>query len=145
MASLESSVFVSVLLALVLLFVDYLVLPAVTFSILLIVVFMGFIASAMAGSENNSYRVGGIAGGVLAVMFFLINFITAPTLTYDLYGLDFNMLLMTEGLVLLIFGFVLSLMIFMFLGAFGGLIAEELFGSDEKELGKQGNSKPYKY
>ena len=112
---------------------DFLILPNIPISIIFIVVFIGFIASAMAGSENNSYRVGGIAGGVLAVMFFLVNFITSPTLTFNLYGLNFSMLLMTEGFFLLILGFVFSLAVFMLLGAFGGLIAEVLFGTEEEE------------
>ncbi|MGV8144014.1 MAG: hypothetical protein ACP5OJ_05295 [Methanothermobacter sp.] len=145
MASLESSVFVSVFLALILLFANFFILSNVPISIYLIVVFIGFVASAMAGSENNSYRVGGIAGSVLAVMFFIINFVTAPTLTFDLYGLNYDALLMTEGFVLLMLSFVLSLAIFMLLGAFGGLIAEQLFGSDDESSGKQENSKPYKY
>lgn len=139
MASLETSVFISVFIALVLLFVDFLILPTLAVSVLFIVVFTGFIASAMAGSEKNSFRVGGIAGGVLAVMFFLVKLFTPPALTFDLYGLDFNVLLMFEGFIYLILGFVLSLAIFMLLGAFGGLIAQELFKPKEPE-----NSKPVK-
>ncbi len=139
MASLETSVFISVFIALVLLFVDFLILPTLAVSVLFIVVFTGFIASAMADSEKNSFRVGGIAGGVLAVMFFLVKLFTPPTLTFDLYGLDFNVLLMFEGFIYLILGFVLSLAIFMLLGAFGGLIAQELFGPKESD-----NSKPVK-
>ncbi|OPY24165.1 MAG: hypothetical protein A4E26_00463 [Methanobacterium sp. PtaU1.Bin097] len=142
MASLETSVFVSVLIALILIFVDYLILPTLLVTVLPIVVFTGFIASAMAGSEGNNYRVGGIAGGVLAVLFFLVKFFTPPTLTFNLYGLDFNVFLMFEGFIYLILGFVISLAIFMLLGAFGGMIAQELFGPDEKERDKQGNSKP---
>lgn len=146
MASLESAVFVSVLIALILIFVDFLILPSVAFSVLLIVVLAGFIASAMAGSEGNSYRVGGIAGGVLAVLFFLINFFTAPTLSYDLYSLGVDFLQASQGLIYLILGFVVSLAIFMFLGAFGGYIAEVLFGPKDSESEKnkenQRNSKP---
>lgn len=145
MASLESAVFISVFLALIILFADIIILPTFAIGILFIIVFTGFIASAMAGKENYSYRVGGIAGGVLAVMFFMVNFITSPTLSFDLYGLNFSVLLMTEGLIYLILGFIFSLAIFMFLGAFGGLIAEMLFGSDEKNSGKHGNSKPNQY
>lgn len=142
MASLETSVFVSVLIALILIFVNFLILPTLLVGVLFTVVFSGFLASTMAGSEGNSYRVGGIAGGVLAVLFFLVTFFTPPTLTFNLYGLDFSVLLMFEGFIYLIFGFVVSLAIFMFLGAFGGLIAQELFGPAEKEGDKQGNSKP---
>ena len=143
MASLESSVFISVFLALALIFVDYLILPTVTFTVLVILVFTGFIASAMAGSENNSYRVGGIAGGVLAVLFFLVKFFTGPELSFNLYGLNLNFALMSEGFIYLILSFIISLAIFMFLGAFGGLIAQELFSSKEDE-GKN-NSKPTEY
>ncbi len=132
MASLETSVFVSVFIALILLFLDLLILPTVLVSVLLIVVFTGFIASAMAGSEKNSYRVGGIAGGVLAVLFFLVTFFTPPTLSFNLYALDFSVLLLGQGFIYLIVGFVVSLAIFMFLGAFGGLIAQELFGPEEE-------------
>jgi hypothetical protein len=145
MASLESSVFISVLIALALIFVDFLILPAVAFGVLLIVVFTGFIASAMAGSENHSYRVGGIAGGVLAVLFFLVMFFTGPELSFDLYGLNFSFVLMSEGFVYLILSFILSLAIFMFLGAFGGLIAQELFRPKEEEPENQDSSKPSKY
>ncbi len=136
MASLESSVFISVFIALILLFVDFLILPSVAISVLFIVVFTGFIASAMAGSEKNSYRVGGIAGGVLSVMFFLVSFFTAPTLTFNLYGLGINLVLISEGFIYLILSFVLSLGIFMLLGAFGGLIAQELFGPKDSKSAK---------
>lgn len=142
MASLVTSVVVSVFLALVLIFVDYLILPFNLVTVLPIVVFIGFLASAMAGSENYSFRVGGMAGGVLAVLFFLVEFFTAPALDFDLYGLNFNVLLMGEGLIYLILGFVLSLGIFMVLGAFGGLIAQELFSRDEADEDK---SKPTEY
>lgn len=141
MASLETSVFISVFLALALIFVDFLILPIVIFGVLLIVVFTGFIASAMAGSENYSYRVGGIAGGVLAVLFFLVKFFTGPELSFNLYGLDLNFALMSEGFIYLILSFIVSLAIFMFLGAFGGLIAQELFSSKEGD----NNSKPTEY
>lgn len=139
MASLEISVFISVFLALALLFVNILILPTVIVGVLLIVVFTGFIASAMAGSENYSFRVGGIAGGVLAIMFFLVKLFTPPELTFDLYGLGFDPILMFQGFIYLILGFVVSLAIFMFLGAFGGLIAQELFATKDPD-----NSKPVK-
>ena len=145
MASLESSVLISVFIALTLIFVDFLILPTVALSVLFIVVFTGFIASAMAGSENNSFRVGGIAGGVLAVLFFLVTFLTSPELSFNLYGLNVNFLLLSEGFVYLILSFILSLAIFMFLGAFGGLIAQELFGPKEEKPENQGNSKPSEY
>lgn len=141
MASMETSVFISVLIALSLLFVDLLILPTITVSILFIIVFTGFLASAMAGSEKNSYRVGGFAGGVLAVMFFLVSFFTGPALTYNLYGLGIDLFLISEGLLYLILSFVLSIAIFMFLGAFGGLIAQELFGPKDSKPVDQGNSK----
>ncbi len=142
MASLESSVIISVFIALILIFVDFLILPAVVFSVLLIVVFAGFIASAMASSENNSYRVGGIAGGVLAVLFFLVIFFTGPELSFNLYGLGISLALMSEGFIYLILSFILSLAIFMFLGAFGGLIAQELFRPKDVKPENQANSKP---
>lgn len=141
MAGRESSVFISVFLALILLFVDFIILPSVAISVLFIVVFTGFIASAMAGSENNSYRVGGIAGGVLSVLFFIVTFFTAPTLSFNLYGLGFSLVLLSEGFIYLILSFILSLAIFMLLGAFGGLVAQELFGSKDKETGKPDTSK----
>lgn len=135
MASMETAVFISVFIALILLFVDILILPTIAVSILFIIVFTGFIASSMAGSEGNSYRVGGMAGGVLAVIFFLISFFTTPTLSYNLYslGIDFSMIF--QGFIYLILSFVLSLAIFMFLGAFGGIIAQELFGTKDTEHG----------
>jgi hypothetical protein len=145
MASLESAVFISVLVALTLIFVDFLILPTVLFGVLLIVVFTGFIASALAGSENNSYRVGGIAGGVLALLFFLVKFFTGPELSFNLYGLDLNFVLLSEGFVYLILSFIISLAIFMFLGAFGGLIAQELFSSKEDKPKNNGNSRPSEY
>jgi len=144
MASLESSVIISVFIALTLIFVDFLILPTVAFSVLLIVVFTGFIASAMAGSENNSYRVGGIAGGVLAVLFFFVTLFTGPELSFSLYGLGISFTLMSEGLIYLILSFILSLAIFMFLGAFGGLIAQELFKPKEDKP-ENHNSKPSEY
>ena len=94
MASFESSVFISSLLALFLMFVDFLILPTLMVSVLPIVVFAGFIASAMAGSEKHSYRVGGATGGVLAVLFFLVIFFTPPSLTFNLYSLGFDFFLM---------------------------------------------------
>jgi hypothetical protein len=141
MASLETSVFISVLLALILIFLDILILPTIAVNILFIIVFSGFIASAMAGSERNSYRVGGIAGGVLSVIFFLISFFTAPTLSYNLYALGMDFTMISQGLLYLVLGFVFSLAVFMFLGALGGLIAQELFGPKDSDSGNQRNSK----
>ncbi len=133
MASKETAVIISVFLALILIFVDFLILPSVAVSILLIVLFTGFIASAMAGSEKNSYKVGGFAGAVLAVMLFLVSFFTGPTLSFNIYSLGLDLSLISQGLIYLIFSFVLSLAIYMFLGAFGGMIAQELFGPKESE------------
>jgi len=142
MASMETAVFISVFIALVVLFIDFFVTPTILVGVLAIIVITGFIASAMAGSEKNSYRVGGIAGGVLAVLFFLVNFFTAPQLSFNLYSLNFDPGLIFQGMIYLILGFVLSLAIFMLLGAFGGLIAEELFGpKDSKPRRKPGNTK----
>lgn len=143
MASMETAVSISVFIALVVLFIDFFVTPTILVGVLAIIVITGFIASAMAGSEKNSYRVGGIAGGVLAVLFFLVNFFTAPQLSFNLYSLNFDPGLIFQGMIYLILGFVLSLAIFMLLGAFGGLIAEELFGSkDSKPRRKPGDTKP---
>jgi len=109
------------------------------------VVFAGFIASAMAGSEKHSYRVGGATGGVLAVLFFLVIFFTPPSLTFNLYSLGFDFFLMFEGFIFLIVGFVISLAIFMLLGAFGGLIAQELFAPEEPNSEEKDESQPLNY
>lgn len=142
MASFESSVFISTLLALFLMFVDFLILPTLLVSVLPIVVFAGFIASALASSEKHSYRVGGATGGVLAVLFFLVIFFTPPSLTFNLYSLGFDLFLMFEGFIFLIVGFVISLAIFMLLGAFGGLIAQELFAPEEPASGEKDEFQP---
>lgn len=133
MASMETAVIISVFLALVLLFVDFLILPSVAVSVLFIVLFTGFIASAMAGSERNSYKVGGFAGAVLAVMLFLVSFFTGPTLSFNIYSLGLDLSLISQGFIYLILSFVLSLAIYMFLGAFGGIIAQELLGPKDSE------------
>ena len=144
MASLESSVFVSVFIGLILIFANFFILPTVMIGVLPILVFAGFLASAMASSENYSYRVGGIAGGVLAMLFFLVGFITGPQLSYDFYGLGIDFTLMSQGFIYLLLSFIVSLAIFMFLGAFGGMIAQELLGSGKDEP-EEGNSKPSEY
>ena len=112
MASKETAVIISVFLALILIFVDFLILPSVAVSILLIVLFTGFIASAMAGSEKNSYKVGGFAGAVLAVMLFLVSFFTGPTLSFNIYSLGLDLSLISQGLIYLIFSFVWNCILF---------------------------------
>lgn len=131
--SMEVSIFISVIIALVL--------PFIGVSVLFTIVLIGFIASALAGSEGNSFKVGGIAGGVLSVLYFLIKFFTPPTLAYgdpsNLFMPDIFMA--SQGFVYLALGFVFSLAMFMVLGAFGGLIAEEIFGPKKSEP-KRGNA-----
>lgn len=145
MASLETSVIISAFIGLILIFTNFFIFPTILIGVLPVLVFTGFIASAMASRENYSYRAGGIAGGVLAILFFLVGFFTGPELSYNFYGLGIDFTLMAQGFVYLLLGFVVSLAIFMLLGAFGGLISQELLSSKEDEPEDEDNSQTSRY
>lgn len=94
-----------------------------------VLVILGFAASYLSESDQRSYKIGGIAGIVLAGLIFVYELFVWPSLPINppdvpdavLNGLRLN------GVIDLIFGLVFSVVIFFLLGALGGLVAQRLF------------------
>ena len=92
---------------------------------------------------NITFPVSGVTTSIFLppLVAFIVSFFTAPTLSFNLYGLGFSLILLSEGFIYLILSFILSLAIFMLLGAFGGLVAQELFGSEDSKSEENDTSK----
>jgi hypothetical protein len=96
-------------------------------SIIFSLIILGFIATYLTVSSQRSYKVGGIAGGILGIMIFIFGFFASPQLPNlpDLSG--FQMIgLALGGLFTLILGFILSVLICVLFGSIGGIIAQKI-------------------
>ncbi len=96
-------------------------------------VIMGFIATYLTVENQRSYKVGGIAGGVLGIILFVFSFFTPPELPYNLPNvLDFGISLAVGGLFTLILGFIVSIIVCYALGSLGGYIAMKMLKNETK-------------
>jgi hypothetical protein len=95
---------------------------------------MGFIATYLTVESQRSYKVGGIAGGILGILLFIFSFFTPPQLPYDLPNvLDFGLGLAIGGIFTLILGFIVSIIVCYALGSLGGYIAMKILKKETKE------------
>ncbi len=88
---------------------------------------MGFIATYLTVPEKSNYKVGAIAAFIFCILAFLYGFFTPPTLPYDLSTYASGLGLAFSSLITLIFGFIVTALIYITLGAIGGVIANFLF------------------
>ena len=131
--SLGTSIFISIILALILYFLG------ITSTIM--VVLIGFVAASLIKPEGRNYKVGGTAGIVIGVLIFLIIFFTPPELPYELaVPLAMGATMTLEGILDLILGFVFSIAMFVLLGSIGGYIAQALFKPKKREPQREKNS-----
>lgn len=86
-------------------------------------IIIGFIATYLTIENQRSYKVGGIAGGVLGIMLFIFSFFTPPDLPYNL---DFSAGFALGGILTLGIGFILSMLICYIFGSLGGLLAMKM-------------------
>ncbi|MDI6725217.1 MAG: hypothetical protein QMD61_11285 [Methanobacterium sp.] len=103
-------------------------------------IIIGFIATYLTIENHRSYKVGGIAGGVLGIMLFIFSFFTPPNLPYSL---GFNTGFAFSGIVTLGFGFIFSLLVCYVFGSLGGLIAIKMLKKKTKSRPK--NQTRYDY
>jgi hypothetical protein len=109
-------------------FVLGLILPLVGLGGMLSLLIMGFVATYLTRTEQTSYKVGGIATGVFCIVFFFIGFFTPPDMPYILPSpLSLGILVALSGILNIVFGLIVSLVIYGGLGLLGGLIAEKFF------------------
>jgi hypothetical protein len=124
--SLETSIFISIIIALFMYFIGI--------SSVIMVILIGFVAVSLIKPEERSYKVGGTAGIVLGVLIFLIIFFTPPDLPYQLAGpLVIGATMTFEGILDLILGFLFSIAMFVLLGSIGGYIAQAIFKPKKRE------------
>lgn len=97
-------------------------------------IIMGFIATYLTVESQRSYKVGGIAGGILGLLLFVFSFFTPPQLPYELpNALDFGISLAIGGIFTLFLGFIVSIIVCYALGSLGGYIAMKLLKKETKE------------
>jgi hypothetical protein len=96
------------------------------------VIIVGFIASYYTVPEKTSYKVGALAGVVMAVILLVISFLSPPDLPYTLpSATSLGVAVMASQFFILILGIVMSVLIFGFLGAIGGYLATLFFNPPE--------------
>jgi Na+-transporting methylmalonyl-CoA/oxaloacetate decarboxylase gamma subunit len=96
-------------------------------------ILVGFVATYLTTPEYADYKVGALSAALLSFIYFIYNFFAPPQLPYQLpsplvLGLGYAI----EGIFTLMVGLILSLLIYGFMGAIGGYIAQKLF-KPEKE------------
>jgi len=114
--------------AIVISFIIGLILPHVGIGGIVSLVIMGFVAAYLTKPEQTSAKVGAIATGVFCVFFFFFGFLTPPTLPYVLPNpLTLGLLVPVSGIFNLIFGLIVSLIIYGVFGLVGGYFAVKFF------------------
>ena len=96
-------------------------------------ILVGFVATYLTTPENADYKVGALAAALLSLIYFVFNLLAPPQLPYQLpsplvLGLGYAI----EGIFTLIVGVVLSIVIYGFMGAIGGYVAEKFFKPEKK-------------
>ncbi|MDP3065220.1 MAG: hypothetical protein Q8N08_00630 [Methanobacteriaceae archaeon] len=127
--SLETSIFISIIVGLIIPFMGI----RGFFSVLIV----GFVASYLTVPEQTSYKVGAMAGGTLAFLLFLYSFITNPALPYTLPSpMVLGIGVAADSFINLILGLVMSLLIYGAMGAIGGYLAVTFFNPEERSVRK---------
>jgi hypothetical protein len=118
----------SIEISIVISFILGLILPLVGLGGVISIFIMGFVATYLTKTEQPSAKVGAIATSVFGVFFFFYGFLTAPTLPYVLPSpLTLGILVPLSGLFNLVFGLIVSLVIYGGIGLLGGYIAVKFF------------------
>ncbi|MCE7698644.1 MAG: hypothetical protein K8E24_007345 [Methanobacterium paludis] len=130
--SIESAVTISIVVGLILNFINL--------GGMFAIVVIGFIATYLTVPEKSSYKIGCIAAFSFGILKFLYGFLTPPTLPYDLSIYSAGLGLAASGFITLIFGFIVFALIYIILGAIGGLIVDFLFS--KKTHKKKPKTKP---
>jgi Family of unknown function (DUF5518) len=96
-------------------------------------ILVGFVATYLTKPEIADYKVGALTAALLSFIYFVFNFLVPPQLPYQLpsplvLGLSYAI----EGIFNLLLGLILSLLIYGFMGAIGGYIAEKFFKPEKK-------------
>ncbi len=94
-----------------------------------VLIILGFAATYLSDPDQRSYKIGGIAGIVLAGLIFVYELFVWPPLPITPPAIPDAVMngLRLNGVFDLIFGLIFSVVIFFLLGALGGLVAQRLF------------------
>jgi uncharacterized sodium:solute symporter family permease YidK len=125
--SLETSIIISIVAGLIISNI-----PIVGIRGMFSIIIVGFIASYFTVPEKTSYKVGAVAGVIMAVILLVISFLNPPDLPYTLpSATSLGVAAMANEFFVLILGIIMSLVIYGFLGALGGYLATEFFNPPE--------------
>lgn len=142
-----TAILVSVVLGIILL---YLLGISGMFSLII----LGFAATYLTNPDERTYKIGGFAGIVLAILIFVYGLFIWPILPITLPRIPGSIMfgLQISGFFSLISGLILTLIICFFFGAIGGLIAQKLLKKRVKKpraytrrnINKKSSRKPRK-
>ena len=118
------------------------ILPILGINGIFSLVIIGFIANYLTVRNQRSYKVGGIAGGILGVLIFIYGFFVSPQMP-NLPGISgFDMIsLALSDLFTLILGFILLILVSIAFGSIGGIIAQKIL-KKRREISKNDKRKP---
>ncbi len=123
-----------------------LILPILGISGIFSLIIIGFIANYLTISNQRTYKVGGIAGGILGFLIFIYGFFVSPQLP-DLPSLSGFQMISLElgGLFTLFLGFIILIAVSAGFGCIGGWIADKVLKKrskmPEKHVKKNKNHK----
>ncbi|KAF5079746.1 DUF5518 domain-containing protein [Methanobacterium aggregans] len=122
----------SIEVAVIISIIVYLILPFIGIKGIAQIIIMGFVATYITVTEKTSYKIGAIAAGAIGTLFAFYSFFTGPDLPYQLPNpLQLGLGVAVDSFFTIIMGLIISILIYVALGAIGGYIAE-LFLSDKK-------------
>ncbi|MEN6328831.1 MAG: DUF5518 domain-containing protein [Methanobacteriaceae archaeon] len=125
--SMETSIIISIVAGLIISNI-----PIVGIRGLFSIIIVGFVASYLTVPEKTSYKVGALAGLVMAVISLAISFLSPPDLPYTLpSATSLGVAAMANEFFVLILGIIMSFLIYGFLGALGGYLATQFFNPPE--------------
>lgn len=122
--SIEAAIIISI--------VVYLILALIGIRGIIQIIIMGFVATYLTEPEKSSYKIGAVAAGILGTLFAFYSFFTGPDLPYQLpNSLQLGLGVAADSFFTIIMALIISIGIYVALGAIGGYIAE-IFISDKK-------------
>lgn len=122
----------SIEVAIIISIVIYLILAFIGIKGIIQIIIMGFVATYLTEPEKSSYRIGAVAAGIIGTLFAFYSFFTGPDLPYQLPNpLQLGLGVAADSFFTIIMALIISIGIYVVLGAIGGYIAE-IFISDKK-------------
>lgn len=122
----------SIEVAIIISIVIYLILAFIGIKGIIQIIIMGFVATYLTEPEKSSYRIGAVAAGIIGTLFAFYSFFTGPDLPYQLPNpLQLGLGVVADSFFTTIMALIISIGIYVVLGAIGGYIAE-IFISDKK-------------